>query len=269
VLLVRELPFIAYNNTQSPHPEPIAERGVVAIVGVIRYCLNNASQQLATFSMIQISNLIFRYSQSRFRLSVEQMQVGIGEKVAVVGPSGSGKTTLLNLISGISLPEQGTVTVEDTLVSAAADSVRRNFRISRIGMVFQQFELVEYLNVADNILFPFYINRTLSGLAPTRSSVTELAQAMGLQDKLRRHPSQLSQGERQRVAICRAMVTKPVLILADEPTGNLDPANKLVILKLLFESASRNGQTLVAVTHDESILNQFDRVIDVKQFWQE
>ena len=219
--------------------------------------------------MIEIENLRFQYPRSEFELSIQQLKVESGEKIAIVGPSGSGKTTLLNLIAGIIRPQSGTVAIGPDSISAMDDASRRDFRARHIGMVFQQFELVPYLRAFDNVLLPFAINRTLRvdcNASEIRQRANELASEMGIGDKIRRRPHQLSQGEQQRVAICRALVTRPQLILADEPTGNLDPANKTRILKLLFEQAAANNQTLIVVTHDMGILDGFDRTIDFAQF---
>ena len=218
--------------------------------------------------MITLENLDFEYAQTDFRLSVESLEIAEGEKVAVVGPSGSGKTTLLNLISGILLPKSGTVSVEDVEVSSLSDAQRRDFRIANVGFVFQQFELISYLNVAENIRLAYLINSSLVASSETSDRVQQLAEAVGIQDKLRRPVHQLSQGEQQRVAICRALLANPKLILADEPTGNLDPENKLRILDVLFDQVERGGQTLLAVTHDMAIVDRFDRKIDFRNFTQ-
>ena len=216
--------------------------------------------------MIEIQQLKFRYPRSEFELVVDQLSVKAGEKVAVVGPSGSGKTTLLNLIAGIAVPKKGTLSVNGQTLSKMSDRDRRNFRIANIGMVFQQFELIEYLKTVDNIILPYLINSSLNNRTDLRQRATDLAQQVGLGEKLKRHPGRLSQGEQQRVAICRALVTEPRLILADEPTGNLDPKNKTTILNILFDECNKNNQTLVVVTHDMNILDGFDRVIDFEQF---
>lgn len=216
--------------------------------------------------MIHIEQLRFRYPGSEFELAIEALKIATGEKVAVVGPSGSGKTTLLNLIAGIVVPNAGEIRIADQIVSRLSDSKRRDFRISEIGMVFQQFELIEYLTAHDNILTPFWINQTLELTPGIAELAKELGQTVGIHDKLHRRPAKLSQGEQQRVAICRALISKPSLILADEPTGNLDPKNKSLILQILFAQAEKNQQTLVVVTHDMGILDGFDRIIDFAQF---
>ncbi len=194
-------------------------------------------------------------------MSVEQ-----GEKVAVIGPSGSGKTTLLNLIAGINRPQQGSVTVADQVVSACSDAKRRDFRITNIGFVFQDFELLDYLNVLDNILHPYRITRALKLTQSVEQRAIKLAAGLDIGDKLKRFTGELSQGEKQRTAICRALLPEPRLILADEATGNLDPRNKGKILDLLFENVDSHDATLLAVTHDHELLSRFDRVIDFLDF---
>ena len=212
--------------------------------------------------MINIEALEFHYPQGEFQLSIPHMSVAQGEKVAVIGPSGSGKTTLLNLIAGISKPQRGEVTVADQLVSSCSDARRRDFRITNIGFVFQDFELLDYLNVLDNILHPYRISRALKLNQQVQQRAIGLANGLGIGDKLGRFSGELSQGEKQRAAICRALLTQPQLILADEATGNLDPRNKGRILDLLFENIDAHGASLLAVTHDHELLPRFDRVID-------
>ncbi|MCK4988002.1 MAG: ATP-binding cassette domain-containing protein, partial [Desulfobacterales bacterium] len=163
----------------------------------------------------------FRYPDSEFCLNVPQFKIKKSEKVAVIGPSGSGKTTLLNLIAGILTPVKGIVNVDNVKVSELADAGRRNFRITNMGFVFQDFELLDYLNVLDNILHPYRITGALILNKEVRVRASELAEQMGIDDKLNRHPNDLSQGEKQRTAICRALLPQPKLLLADEPTGNL------------------------------------------------
>jgi putative ABC transport system ATP-binding protein len=215
--------------------------------------------------MINIRALHFQYTDSNFALQVEQLAISAGEAVAVVGPSGSGKTTLLNILAGVLLPDSGDVHVGAQQLSALNDSARRKFRITQLGMVFQNFELLEYLSVLDNILLPLRIGSGLEVTAKLRSRATELAAHVGIGDKLKRYPSQLSQGERQRVAVSRALLLQPTLVLADEPTGNLDPSNKTLVLDLLLDYARSHTATLVTVTHDRELLQRFDRVLDFRQ----
>jgi putative ABC transport system ATP-binding protein len=198
-------------------------------------------------------------------LAVPTFRLGRGEKVAIIGPSGTGKTTLLKLIGGIVKPHAGSIQVDGQALHELDDAARRNFRITRVGFVFQELELLDYLNVFDNIVHTYRINPVLRLDAKVRQRAHELAEDVGLSGKLRRMPSELSQGERQRAAVCRALLVEPGLILADEATGNLDPANKVRILDLLFRAAERRGASLLAVTHDHELLPRFDRVVDLHQ----
>lgn len=221
---------------------------------------------MRNMSIIHIESLIFRYPSGEFQLEIPQFTVARGEKMAVIGPSGSGKTTLLNLIAGIVTPVRGSVKVENIQVSELGDAERRNFRITNIGFVFQDFELLDYLNIMDNILHPYRINSALQLDKAVRKRAATLAEELGIEDQLKRPSNDLSQGEKQRAAICRALLPLPKLILSDEATGNLDPANKIKILDLLFRSVENHGATLLAVTHDYELLKQFDRVVDFQDF---
>jgi putative ABC transport system ATP-binding protein len=216
--------------------------------------------------VIDIRGLQFTFPGSGFRLNIPSFQMPRGEKLAVIGPSGSGKTTLLNLLSGILTPSKGEVRVAGTDIRALSDAHRRAFRVRTIGFVFQDFELLDYLNVLDNILHPYRITGALRLDRTVRGRARRLADGLGVGDKLGRHPNSLSQGEKQRVAICRALLPGPELILADEATGNLDPRNKGLILDLLFDSVDAHGATLLAVTHDHQLLPRFDRVVDFADF---
>ena len=217
-------------------------------------------------SVIRIQNLFFRYRTGDFRLQIPEFRVERAEKVAVIGPSGAGKTTLLNLIAGIVVPREGRVQVDEICVNELTEAARRKFRITSIGFIFQDFELIEYLSVKDNILHPFRITGALKLDRAIRAQATNLAQQMGIERLLKRPVNKLSQGEKQRAAICRAMLPNPRLILADEATGNLDPDNKGLILDLLFQSVEDHGATLLAVTHDYELLKRFDRVVDFREF---
>ena len=219
--------------------------------------------------MIHIHSLAFQHQHGEFRLHVPELTVAQSEKVAVIGPSGSGKTTLLNLIAWICHPGAGEIYIGDVPVHQLTDAERRDFRISKIGFVFQDFELLDYLNVLDNILHPYRITGALVLDQTVRARAKTLAENMGIEDKLARFPDDLSQGEKQRAAICRALLPQPTLILADEATGNLDPNNKNVILDLLFDNVNNNDATLLAVTHDHELLSRFDRVIDFQHFRKE
>ena len=218
--------------------------------------------------MITIQALQFHHQHGEFRLHVPELTVARSEKVAVIGPSGSGKTTLLNLIAGIFPPSSGEIYIGDVPVHQLTDAERRDFRITSIGFVFQDFELLDYLSVLDNILHPYRITGALVLDQTVRARAKTLAENMDIGDKLARFPDELSQGEKQRAAICRALLPQPTVILADEATGNLDPDNKKVILDLLFDSVNNHDATLLAVTHDHELLSRFDRVIDFQNFRQ-
>ena len=215
--------------------------------------------------MIRIEALSFTRAEG-FRLSVPGLSVAEGERVAVVGPSGSGKTTLLSLLAGLLLPQAGRVHVAGTEVSALPDAGRRAFRAATIGFVFQNFALVEYLSAAGNVVYPYRISDALRLDAGVHARAAELLQAMGLGDRAGAKPGTLSQGEQQRVAIARALIARPRLVLADEPTGNLDPDTTARVLDLLFAQVAASGATLLAVTHDHALLPRFDRVIDFADF---
>ena len=215
--------------------------------------------------MIEINDLTFEYPGSDFRFNLNSLNIKSGNKVALIGPSGYGKTTLLNLLSGILEPIKGTIHLNGTEVTKLADSQRRNFRITNIGFVFQNFELIEYLNVLDNILLSYRINPSLSMNREVIDRAETISEQLGLGDKLKRNVGKLSQGEMQRVAICRAILSNPKIILADEPTGNLDPRNKEKIIEILFDYSSRENATLITVTHDHSLLKGFDEVLDMQQ----
>lgn len=219
--------------------------------------------------MIALQNLEFTYPAGEFCLKIPDFHVATSEKVAVIGPSGSGKTTLLKLIAGIVTPRCGDISVDQLVVNRLNDRQRRDFRITQIGFVFQDFELIDYLNVLDNILYPYRISGALRLDKAVRARAAALAEAMGIASHLARPIDELSQGEKQRTTICRALLSNPALILADEATGNLDPSNKTRILDLLFDSVAVHQTTLLAVTHDHELLPRFQRVIDFQAFRQE
>ena len=215
---------------------------------------------------VTIENLEFEYGPGRFRLCIPDLQIEAGTRMAFVGPSGSGKTTLLRLLAGIVMPQSGTVTVGEVPVNELADAGRRAFRIRHIGFVFQDFRLVEHLDVRENILLPYRLNDALPVYDSIESQVKQQAERLDLADKLDSPVDELSQGEQQRGAICRARVPRPDLLLGDEPTGNLDPKNKDRILDQLFQQAESAEATLVMVTHDHALLDRFDRVVDFTKF---
>jgi putative ABC transport system ATP-binding protein len=214
-------------------------------------------------SGIQISNLKFSYaSAGGFHMHIPRLDIAAGECVAIVGPSGSGKTTLLNLIAGTFVARSGEITVADQRLDSMTEAARRRFRIDRVGQVFQAFELLEYLSVSENIQLPRLIDQQSRQNSDLQQRIQSLLASVGLQDKADKKPAELSHGERQRVAVCRAMLNHPQLLLADEPTGNLDQANKQKVVELLIHQAREHDSMLLMVTHDHSMLDAFERVID-------
>jgi putative ABC transport system ATP-binding protein len=216
--------------------------------------------------LIAIRDLRFAYEGTPFRLEVPVLDVAARSTTAFVGPSGSGKTTLLHLAAGILLPSEGRIAVDGTEITSLSERARRAFRVREVGLVFQEFELLEYLSILDNILLPFRAHPDLRLDASIVDRARGLADRVGIGDKLDRRPRHLSQGERQRTAVCRAVLTDPPLLLTDEPTGNLDPVNREKVLDILFDYVHEAGTTLVAVTHDAEILPRFGRVVDFRDF---
>lgn len=190
------------------------------------------------------------------------------KKIAITGPSGCGKTTLLNLLAGILLPSSGTIEVDGIDVSALEREDRQDYRALKMGLVFQEFELLNYLSLSDNILLPYRISPVLEIDDAVRERADKLIDTVGLIGKQNRTPRHLSQGERQRIAVCRALITQPSVIFGDEPTGNLDPANRDHVLETMWNYSEQNGAAIVIVTHDHAILNRFDRSIDIRELIQ-
>ena len=183
-----------------------------------------------------------------------------GEFVAVVGTSGSGKSTLLHMLGGLDRPTGGTVTVDGKELSAMRDEELTIFRRRKIGFVFQNYNLVPVLNVYENIVLPIQ----LDGNAPDKAYVERIIETLGLEAKLQNLPNNLSGGQQQRVAIARALAAKHAIILADEPTGNLDSATSLDVMGLLKVTAQKFSQTIVMITHNEELAQMADRIIRIE-----
>ena len=216
---------------------------------------------------LAIRDLRYAYPGSPRGIQLPAFSLARGETLAVVGPSGSGKTTFLNLLAGLIRPDSGTIRVNDLAIDALGTRQAQAYRASSVGYIFQDFGLLDYLDARDNILHPFRIARGRRVTPEIRRNVTSLAADLGLADRLGHRPAQLSHGEKQRVAICRAVITDPDVLLADEPTGNLDPETAAQIMDHLLAARTRLGATLVMVTHDHSLLNRFDRVLDFRELW--
>ncbi len=214
--------------------------------------------------IFELNDVAFSYG-SNFGLEMQELRIDAREHVACIGPSGTGKTTLIRLMTGELLPDRGIITFDGQPVNRMTDNARRAMRSSQIGLVFQEFELVEYLTARENILLPYYISKHLRLTREVHDFADALAEVAGIGHVTRRRPKLLSQGERQRVAICRALITKPRVILCDEPTGNLDPDTSARVLDLLFAKASEADAAVFMVTHNHSILNRFDRIVDVSE----
>ncbi len=183
-----------------------------------------------------------------------------GSFVSIVGPSGSGKSTLLHLIGGVDRPTAGTVFVDGTDLGALPESRLAVFRRRQIGLVYQFYNLIPALTVEENLTLPLLLDRR----PIDRGHLMELAARLGLADKLHALPNQLSGGQQQRVSVGRALITRPALLLADEPTGNLDTKNSAAILALLQQFHRQLGQTLLLITHDPAIARQADRVLSLR-----
>ncbi len=182
-----------------------------------------------------------------------------GEFVVLVGPSGCGKTTLLNLICGIDTPTDGEVLIDDTPITALSETARTLFRRKHIGFVFQFFNLIDTLSVEENLLLPLSLNGF--GDAAAHERITTLLSEVGLAERRSSFPDSMSGGEQQRIAIARALAHDPPLLLADEPTGNLDAATGEAILALLERLVRGSGKTMIIVTHDDSVIRIADRVL--------
>ena len=182
-----------------------------------------------------------------------------GEFVAVVGESGSGKSTLLNCIGALDVPTSGVITIDGNNLFTMKEEERTIFRRRNIGFIFQSFQLVSELTVEQNIVFPLLLDYR----KPKTSDVEEILELLGLTDRRNHLPSQLSGGQQQRVAIGRALITKPKLILADEPTGNLDSKNSQDVIDLLTKASRHYQQTILMITHNNSLTSMADRVLRV------
>ena len=188
------------------------------------------------------------------------MRVESGEFVAIVGTSGSGKSTLLHMLGGLDRPTSGSVTVDGQKIFDLSDEALTIFRRRKIGFVFQAYNLVPVLSVYENIVLPLQ----LDGRAVDTAFLDDVVQALGLGEKLQSLPNQLSGGQQQRVAIARALAAKPAIILADEPTGNLDSKTSQDVLGLIKVTSQRYAQTTVMITHNEEIAQMADRIVRIE-----
>jgi len=206
-------------------------------------------------SIITARDLTKEYNGKLRALDRVTVEVARGEWLAIMGPSGSGKTTLLNLIACLDIPTSGSIVVDGVPVHALGEQDRTRFRRDTIGIIFQQFHLILYLTALENVMLAQYFHSMAD-----EAEAAEALVRVGLSDRLHHRPSQLSGGEQQRVAIARALINQPKLILADEPTGNLDSENEAMILDI-FQKLHADGQTILLVTHDPLVGGLADRRI--------
>lgn len=215
--------------------------------------------------ILQIRDLHFQYPASDFKIEISNIKITQGSKIAISGKSGSGKTTLIHLISGILKPQSGEILFFDKSITDMNDNDIRKHRISNIGFIFQEFELLDYLNVMDNLVLPYKINKSLSLDEEIKDKAKEIANRIGIGNKLDQHPKQLSGGERQRLAIARALITSPPLIIADEPTGNLDNKTSNIVMDEITDQVSYTNSTLIMISHNNELISSFDEIIDIQE----
>lgn len=214
-------------------------------------------------NILKLDHLEKEYGQKENKvvaLKSINLEVDKGEFVAIVGTSGSGKSTLLNLIGGLDTPTKGQIFVRDEEISLLKNRELTKYRRDSIGFVFQNYSLMPVLSVYDNVALPL----SLSGKKVDHGYIKELLTELGIWDKRRKYPSELSGGQMQRVAIARALVNKPAILLADEPTGNLDSNTTSEVMDMLRESNRKFNQTILMVTHNDALAKVCDRVIRIE-----
>ena len=214
-------------------------------------------------SLLRFTNIHLQYQNGTLLTEVIKgidFTIHQNEKLAIVGKSGSGKTSLLMLMAGLEKPTSGNITYKDQDITTYSEDQLTEYRKKNIGIVFQSFYLIPNYTAVENVALPLEINFQKDAL----SQATEILVDLGLEDRLQHFPSQLSGGEQQRVAIARAMIKKPELILADEPTGNLDDENTEVITELIFNIATKYQKSLCLVTHDADLAKRCDRIMTIE-----
>jgi putative ABC transport system ATP-binding protein len=223
----------------------------------------SAQAQVIRNSVLKAENLSKQVSSPEGALTIVQgvsLDIAVGESIAVVGASGAGKSTLLALLAGLDLPTTGRVLLEGTDLTRLDEDGRARLRAQRVGFVFQSFHLIPALTALENVMLPL----ELAGRPDARSAARETLERVGLKSRVGHYPRQLSGGEQQRVALARAFVTRPAVLFADEPTGNLDTATGTRIVELLFELNEHSHTTLVLVTHDRTLAAQCGRVVTME-----
>lgn len=219
-------------------------------------------------TIIQIKNLHYQWAKAtKPILIIKELTINKGEHIFIKGASGSGKTTLLNLLTGILLPNRGELMILDQALPNLSSSARDQFRSDHMGVIFQQFNLLPYLNVLDNVTLPCHFSKRRKQLAGNSTSTAQrLLTALGLRAELfNKSITELSVGQQQRVAVARALIGHPELIIADEPTSALDSDTRNDFLNLLFQEAQQQNSTILFVSHDPAIASHFPRVIDLAE----
>ena len=214
-------------------------------------------------NILEVKNLSKIYGKDETKvvaLDNVSFSVKQGEFVAIIGPSGSGKSTLLHILGGVDVPTKGSVIINGTDISTLDETNLAIFRRRQIGLIYQFYNLIPSLTVEENLTLPLL----LDGRKPNQKIIDSLVKTLGLENRLKHLPSQLSGGQQQRVSIGRALMNNPALMLADEPTGNLDSENTKEIISLLKKFNKENNQTLIVITHDERIALAADRVIAIE-----
>ena len=212
-------------------------------------------------SMIDIKNITKSFGPLQVLKGID-LHISAGEVVSIVGPSGAGKTTLLQIMGTLDKPDQGTINIDGVNVGNLSKKKLSNFRNKHIGFVFQFHQLLPEFTALENVMIPAFIAG--KGYSEAKKSAVELLAFMGLADRENHKPAELSGGEKQRVAVARALINKPAVIFADEPSGSLDTKNKCELHQLFFDLRDRFGQTFVIVTHDEDLARLTDRTIHMK-----
>lgn len=213
--------------------------------------------------ILEVTNLCKTYGKGDTMVKAldnVSFSVEKGEFVAIIGPSGSGKSTLLHILGGVDVPTKGSVVINQTDISNLDETALAIFRRRQIGLIYQFYNLIHILTVQENLTLPLL----LDGRKPDEKQISTLVKRLGLENRLDHLPNQLSGGQQQRVSIGRALVNNPALMLADEPTGNLDSENSKEIISLLRQFNKDFNQTVIIITHDEKIANSADRVITIE-----
>jgi len=229
--------------------------------------LNSKPASANERSVIRIKDLEFSYPKHEPVLKIASLSINAGERIFLFGPSGSGKTTFLSLLAGILTPQRGAIEILDSDLVKLTSAERDRFRGTHMGYVFQMFNLIPYLNVVQNIMLSAELNpeRRKKITVPLEEKACELAVSLGLDSVLKKQVTQLSVGQQQRVAVARALLGSPEIIIADEPTSALDYDHREKFLKMLFEQCEKSGATVVFVSHDRQLESLFDRCISLKE----